>query len=246
MYYVNKIVGWCLSPMGLFFVALAVSLCLCRCGGQRPALRRAGRGIAVAACLALWLFSTGAVMRVVGLPLEGEEIDLDALSKADAIVLLGGGMMVHAKCGAPEICSSADRVWAAARLFKKGKAPVLIASGQGAPAELALLNDFGVDTNKVVRLEEPRNTEEEASLIARTLKDGKIILVTSAWHMPRAKMLFERKGLDVITAPTDYEFHSMAEERWSFGDFLPNAEAQWRNAYAVKEWVARACYWVKR
>ena len=73
----------------------------------------------------------------------------------------------------------------------------------------------------------------------------RILLVTSAWHMPRAKTLFEREGPEVVPAPTDYEMHYCAESPLKCVDFLPSADALWRNSVAVKEWVARFCYWLK-
>ena len=73
----------------------------------------------------------------------------------------------------------------------------------------------------------------------------RVRLVTSAWHMPRARMLFERAGIDVLPVPTDYEMHYCAELPLQIKDFFPSADALWRNSVAVKEWVARFCYWLK-
>lgn len=70
----------------------------------------------------------------------------------------------------------------------------------------------------------------------------RVLLVTSAWHMQRARMLFERAGIEVVAVPTDYEMHFAAEESIAFGDFFPNADALARNSAAIKEWVARAGY----
>jgi len=252
VFYVNKIVGWTLSPLGIFFLGLFAGLLLRRWGKWRTC----GNAVIVLVSAMLWTLSCGFSTRWVGLPLEGEEIDALTLPKADAIVLLGGGMGVHEKCGRPEMFQGADRVWAAAKLWKAGKAPLLTLSGGWAEGEIALLSDMGVATNGIVVLESARNTEEEAALIAKAIKEvkaggqgqaeaSKILLVTSAWHMPRAKMLFERAGFEVIAAPTDYEMHFASESLYEFRDFFPYAEVLELNSYAVKEWVARACYWLK-
>ena len=186
------------------------------------------------------------------------------LPKADAIVVLGGGMGVHAKCGRPEMFAGADRVWAAARLYRSGKAPrVIVTSAGGGPSTTGLLSDFGVPTNAIRCVGRARNTEEEAKDIVRlfdsrdcltggaganqTIKQSNnrtILLVTSAWHMKRAKMMFEKyaPGLEIVAAPTDYEMHGVAENPVEFADFLPNADALLRNGYAIKEWVARFGY----
>jgi len=255
MYYVNKIVGWALSPIGVLFLGLVFGALLCAFGSKLGgAWRKAGKWVLALAVAQAWIFGCGVTTRIVGVPLEGAERESSAKSLpcADAIVLLGGGMGIHEKCGRAEIYGGADRVWMAARAFKAGKAPFMTVSGGGAEGEIAFLADFGVDTNRIVKLENARNTEEEARMIAKELSASasssarkKVLLVTSAWHMPRAKMLFERAGLDVVPAPTDYEMHAAAEAPLRAGDFFPNAEALVRNSYAVKEWVARALYSLK-
>jgi len=269
MYYINKIVGWALSPIGVLFIGLAFGALLCAFGNRASgAWRKAGKWVLALAVVQAWIFGCGVTTRIIGVPLEGAEREFSAesLPCADAIVLLGGGMGRHEKCGRAEIYGGADRVWMAARAFRAGKAPFMTVSGGGAEGEIAFLADFGVDTNRIVKIENARNTEEEARLIARELaivesskrsnsqtlkhsnsqRNPKVLLVTSAWHMPRAKMLFERAGLDVVPAPTDYEMTAAAEAPLKIGDFFPNAEPLLRNSCAVKEWVARFCYWLKK
>ena len=64
--------------------------------------------------------------------------------------------------------------------------------------------------------------------------------------MSRAKMMFDRAGIDVISAPTDFEMSYVAENPIEFGDFAPAAAAPYRNSCTIKEWVARFGYWVFR
>lgn len=245
MYYVNKIVGWCLSPFGILFLGLGFGWAL-----RRLRFRRLG-ALALGSALALvWVLGCGVTTRLIGLPLEADEIDEAMLPSADAIVLLGGGMGMHPVCGRAEMFAAADRVWMAARLFRNGKAPRIFVTGRdNAAATVPLLDALGVPTNILFFADAARNTEEEAREIGAQVKDdgrvARVLLVTSAWHMKRARMLFEHAGLEVIEAPTDYEMHYVAEQGLSVGEFLPNAESLLRNGYALKEWVARACYWVK-
>lgn len=264
MYYINKIVGWMSSPLGILFIGLAVAwIAKVRESGSLRLKFRAHRWIAGLTLGFAWLMGCGITIRLIGLPLEVDEIDLMTLPKADAIVVLGGGVGVHAKCGRPEMFAGADRVWAAARLYRSGKAPMVIVTSTNDLATTGLLSDFGVPTNAIRCVGRARNTEEEAKDIVRlfdlrdcliegaaanqTIKQSDnrtILLVTSAWHMKRAKMMFEKyaPGLAVIAAPTDYEMHGAAENPVEFADFLPNAEALVRNSYAIKEWVARFGY----
>ena len=279
MYYVNKIVGWVLSPMGILFLGLALAWAAraaslrfkvqgSRLKVQSVWVRRASVGIAGLTLAFTWLMGCGIMIRLMGVPLEVDEIDLMALPKADAIVLLGGGMGVHEKCGCPEMFAGADRVWAAARLWKeqvkrrkeKGESedvPLFVTGTNNIASTSGLLADLGVPTNVLRSVSGARNTEEEAKGIERlgvqmfSRLDGlkpKVLLVTSAWHMKRAKMMFEKyaPGLEIVAAPTDHEMHAMAEGTIGFGDFLPNAEALARNSYALKEWIARIGYAVLR
>lgn len=245
MYYLNKIVGWVLSSYGILFIGLGVAWWL---WGRSRKLAKVLIGVVIGIT---WFLGCGVTTRLIGTPLEGEEIDEVALPNADAIVLLGGGMGEHKVCGRAEMFSGADRVWCAARLFNAGKAPIVTLSGEGVGVStVPLLRDLGVDTNKLMFFPAARNTEEEAELIYAELKRHaerpRILLVTSAWHIPRAKMLFERKGFEVIAAPTDYEMHYVAEFPLEVGDFFPNADSLQHNSAALKEWVARFGYWALR
>lgn len=255
MYYINKIVGWVASPLGIAFLGLGAGWVSGRRGGR---LARIGKWAAVLSVAFLWLMSCGVTTRIVGIGLEREweragamHGSIDGLPDTDAIVILGGGIGSHEKCHAPELYSGADRVWQGARLYKakSPNAPELRVFCTGGGCEYAtvpLLTDLGVPREAIWFSEEPRNTEEEAKLIKMQLGGDRprIYLVTSAWHMSRAKMLFEHAGFDIVPAPTDFEMSCAAEKALEFGDFFPSADALLRNSCAVKEWVGRFGYQV--
>lgn len=255
MYYINKIVGWLFSPMGVLFIGLAAGVVVrCRC-------RKVGNFLIGALLVGFWILGCGITTRLIGVPLEGveERVEVEEskvkCGRVDAIVLLGGGMGVHEKCGRAEMFGGADRAWHAARLWRRlsrelkceGEQlnlPITLSGGGVEQSTVPLLEDLGVPREVMKFFPEARNTEEEAKLIA---KNGvkRVLLVTSAWHMPRAKSLFERAGLEVVPAPCDYEMHCAAERPIDVGDFFPGADALARNSWAIKEWVARFCYWLK-
>lgn len=252
MFYVNKIVGWVLSPLGMLFLGClggAVLRGFGRCV-RRPGVKRFGTFLVVVSLTFFWLLSCGVVTRWIGVPLEGEEVPLlDTLELGgwDAVVLLGGGMGAHEVCGRAEMFSAADRVWEAAHQWKahqNGDLKLTLSGGGVEQSTVPLLKDLGVDEEALVFFPEARNTEEEAQMIAAS-GIRRVRLVTSAWHMPRARVLFERAGIEVLPVPTDYEMHYCAELPLQIKDFFPSADALWRNSVAVKEWVARFCYWLK-
>lgn len=244
MYYINKIVGWILSPIGMFFISLAIAWLL-----RYKCCRKTSLCLVIVSSVLLWLFSCSCFTWLIGVPLEKScgsscVLNFETIPNADAIVLLGGGVSAHEKCGALEMASGSDRVLMAAKLWKAKKAKIITLSGNGVKiSTLPLLKELGVDEASCMFFEEPRNTEEESKMI-KSLGAKKILLVTSAWHMPRARMMFERRGFDVVVCPTDFEAHCSWERELNIGDFFPNGDSLNRNSYIFKELIGLIGYWV--
>lgn len=239
--------------MGVAFIGFAVGWVFCRHGGR---LARIGKWVVGLAVAFLWLMSCHVTTRIVGVGLEsGWSKDgvmhgsIEGLPDAEAIIVLGGGVGAHAECHAPELYSGTDRLWQGARLYNAKKSRVaglkVYCTGGGCEyAAIPFLTDLGVPREAIWFSEEPRNTEEESKLIKKQLSGDRprIYLVTSAWHMARAKMLFDRAGFEVIPVPTDFEMSCAGERSLEFGDFIPSADALLRNSCAVKEWIGRLGY----
>lgn len=168
MYYVNKIVGFLVSPIGVAVFGGFLAL-LCAKREHRRVAKWAG-WLTVAW---LWLWSTPMMYRWVGLGLEREwpVVLAEDAPKADAIVVLGGGMGANTNVYKyAEMWGGADRVWHAARLWKTGKAPIVIASGTGErEATVPLLRDLGVAEAAIVVEDKARNTEENAKFVESVL-----------------------------------------------------------------------------
>ncbi len=168
----------------------------------------------------------------------------------DAIVVLGGGVQGGRKgwrIGA-HLKSGADRAWFGAQLYHAGRAPVLIVSGGSrdwsnadeseASAMQTFENDLGVPVSSILLENRSRNTEENALYTKQLLAEhhfGKILLVTSAVHMPRALALFRAQGIDAIPAPTDFD---AIPPRTLLQRWLPDAETLDRSSKAIKEYLA--------
>ena len=249
MYYINKIVGFLVSPIG-GAIAGGVLALLCAKREDRRAAKWIG-GITVAW---LWLWMTPIMTWVVGVPLEREFLVdgrvpvVETFPDADAIVLLGGSMGIETNMSSyAEMATSADRVWQAARLYKAGRASKIIATGDYArDTTLPLLKEFGVGEEAVLFLD-ARTTEEEAKGLEK-LGYKKILLVTSAWHMKRARLMFEKyaPGIEVVCAPADFENTFMAEKTTLFKMLLPDPYVFYLNSTALHEWVGILGYKVFR
>ena len=241
-----KFLPWLASPLTLALLAAAWALVAGVRGRRRTSCR-------LLAGIVVWLlvWSSPLFYRWFGGALERPYPPLRAgeMPRADAIVLLGGGMSAPYGLPYPDMSGSADRVWHAARLYHAGRAPLVIASGSEEAASSALLlQDLGVPA-AAIRVEgESRNTAGNAACTRRLLDAlgaRRVLLVTSALHMRRARLLFERSGVEVIPAATDHEATARRSrpDRWSLAALLPSAEMLERNSCALKE---RLGYWACR
>ena len=241
MYYVNKIVGLLMSPsaMGLVVVAALVFL-------------RAKRRYLWIVLGLLWLWQSAIPGRILGLPLEREWLvdgdfpKAESFPTADAIVCLGGGMGAATNgVHGVNMFPGADRVWMAAKLWKQGKAPKVICTGTGSQASSReFLLSFGIPEDALVFLEKARNTEEEAKAIGAK----KILLVTSAWHMRRAKLMFEKYAsqIEVVPVPTDFEATTGFDRGFDVRELLPNPNSVPLNEAFLREWIGYFGYkWLR-
>lgn len=245
MYSLNKIVGACLNPLVIGF-ALALLGGICACLKRR----RLGVCLAAVSVLWLWLWSTPMMYRWLGCALEDgwPVVKAEEAPMADAIVLLGGGMGANTNAYPyAEMWSGADRVWHAARLYKAGKAPIIIPTGScERESAVPLLQDLGVPESAILVEDEARNTEENAKFVARLL-DGRIekprvLLVTSAWHMRRSMLMYKMyaPNLEIIPSATDYEATVVTGHPFRLWDLWPDANAFNSNSYLFKEYLG---YW---
>jgi len=176
--------------------------------------RRAGIWLASLGAASLWICSMpvfgGGLMRW----LEPPPLAPDALAKASAIVVLGGGVVPDSpEYRAPALSpESLVRLRYAARLGRDSALPVLVSGGSpyGGPPEAEVMaevlrTDFAAPPRW---LESGSATTAEnaagAYAILAPEKRTRIVLVTTAWHMPRAERAFRRAGFEVIPAPTGY------------------------------------------
>lgn len=246
MYYINKIVGFLVSPIGGAIAGGIIAVVCARLGRKRLAKWIGGLTVAW-----LWLWMTPIMTWVVGVPLEREFLvdgrvpTVESFPEAGVIVLLGGSMGVETNLSPyAEMWTSADRVWQAARMYRAEKSGKIIATGDYAKdSTLGLLLDFGVAKDDVSFLN-ARNTEEEAKGIA---KKGvkKILLVTSAWHMKRARLMFEKYApeVDVVCSPADFENSMTARKGISL---IPDFNVFVLNSVAFHEWVGIIGYTIFR
>lgn len=254
--FLSKLLPLFVYPLGLACGLLVLALILL---WQRP--RWAAGAIATALALLLIASSTWTETWLVS-SLERQYRSLQPIPSADAIVVLGGGV----RPSVPprpwvEVAEAGDRILYGAHLLQQGKAPLLILSGgridwkEGGPPESSdmatLAMAMGVP--KTAILEDPTslNTYQnavnvKAILDQRQLK--RILLVTSASHMPRSIAIFRRQGIEAIPVPTDFlisdqsitELQTTSQAKLLA--ILPDAAHLYNVSRAMKEYLGLLVY----
>ena len=196
--------SWVLPP-GIFILCMA-GLAVYLWKKRRE--RRAG-GV-------LMLFSTGAVAdRLMG-DLEGV-YEVPEAPEGDVIIMLGGGAIAGVRDvdGVGMLAQSPSaRLLTVVRLYRIHHLPILLSGGQvfsdtGSEAEIArrVLRSLGVPDEMIYTETQSRTTRQNAQYTTQILRrEGFVhpILVTSAFHLPRAVLNFEKEGVSVTPYPADF------------------------------------------
>ena len=173
----------------------------------------------------------------------------------DAIVVLSGmTRAINSKDGLDyEFSEASDRIFAGINLFKEKKAPKLILTRGKLPWSVGIpegeyLKDIviknGISENNILLTENVENTDQEAKAIKKLLSidKPKVILVTSAFHIPRARIVFEAAGINVVPFAVDFQKESSKQ---TFMSFMPSAKSFYDTSFFVREMIGRVYYNIK-
>ena len=245
-----KILGQMALPPASLALGLFVAAVLAVLG-----FRRLGRVVAFVAVAQTIAFSMPLVSDLMMLPLQrAARVEAQAAAPCcyDSIVVLGGAVVppMLPDFPDPSLTNASDRVWHAARLYKRGVAPRIIVTGgnvllnEGRPttteaeAMRLFLTDLGVPRDAIVEEGKAINTIQNIRFVRELVKDKKVALVTSAFHMPRTLRLARLAGLDVAAFPTDWQGGPEARLGWE--NWVPSAAAQAISGQAMWEYMAWA------
>jgi uncharacterized SAM-binding protein YcdF (DUF218 family) len=233
-----------LPPLG-FLLLIAVGWLISR-RWRRPGQVMMGLGLFL-----LYLVSTPLVASALlrshqvypALPVGSHDRDVGA------IVVLSGNLRRDApEYGGDTVGSlTLQRLRYGAKLHRETGLPLLVTGGllRGSSAPIAevmeqtLRDEFKVSTAWIETAS--RNTYENAKYSSEILRAAgieRVYLVTHAWHMPRAKSIFEAEGLNVVPAPTMF----LPELPFELSYLLPTAGGVSMGYFAIYEWLARAWY----
>ncbi len=245
MIYLHKILPIFVLPIMLFIIVILIGL-----------IKNKKKLIYLAVGV-LYIISTPIFSNNFFKLVEGNEYrkPISAIDSADAIVVLSGmleinevGDSTYVEWGDP------DRYFGGIALFKAGKAQKLVFTGGKMPWDKAMktegvvLKEYaasnGIHSDKILVTKDVENTADEAVAVKELISPSrKIILVTSAFHMYRAKKLFEKQRFNVISYKVDYKVSRNNEI--VIMDFLPDAESIKLTETGIREIIGRLYYIAK-
>lgn len=253
----SQILQALLFPTGLVFALLLVSM-LAR--GRR----RWSCGCIVAAILVLFVAGNGWVANTLMQSLERRYTLPNPLPTADMIVVLAGGKCPQFRSNHPvDPGEGGDRLAYGDYLFRMGKAPAILCtggtgagdvSGRAAAEEMkAFYQMRGIPDDAIIVEDKARNTREHPMYCVPILRERKvkrILLVTSASHMPRSVAVFHRfdPELEIIPAPTDFQSAEINKQTviWTVIRLLvPKSDSLDLTTTALHEYVGIAYYTVR-
>ena len=257
--FLSKLLPLFIYPLGLACLLIVVAMVKL---WKRP------RQAAICLVLALTVLlagSNGWLSTQLLKSLEWQNLPIANLPTADAIVVLGGSVKPQIPPRpAVDLAESGDRVLYGAQLYREGKAPLVIMSGGrinwkgGGPPEAgdmaAVATTLGVPAAAILQEPNSLNTYENAVEVKKILQAKgiqRILLVTSALHMPRSLAIFQKQGIDTIPAPTDFlvtnqeiqEINSSPQA--TILNVLPDSDRLQQTTRAIKEYVGLVVYRLK-
>jgi uncharacterized SAM-binding protein YcdF (DUF218 family) len=175
---------------------------------------------------------------------------------AQAIIVLGGSLNLpsdtHQFVG---LTNSSDRIDEGLRLYRAGKAPLIVVSGGDSPLNTrirplheadymrSLLEEWGAPDSAILVEDASINTRENALFTHKLLAAhgiNRVLLVTSAIHMPRAVAAFRKVGFDVVAAPADFQSGWVAQA--SVFNWLPSSGSLLNSSNVLHEWLGYFIY----
>ena len=184
-----------------------------------------------------------------------QPIEIAEIENVDAIVVLSGMIRVigDEENLKYEFTESVDRFFAGLDLFNNNNAPILILTRGKMPWSIGIAEGeylkelaikFGISEENIILTDEVQNTDQEAKAVKNLLanNNSRIILVTSAFHMPRAEKVFKAANINLIPFPVDFQ---NSKSKTTMMDFIPSAGALSNTSHFVREMIGRLYYNLK-
>ena len=256
-FYLAKALWFLLQPSTLIGFVIAYGAILIWTGWARW-----GRRFATVGAVLLLLAGLSPLGNALILPLEDRfpRADLDAPPAPTGFIVLGGAedRLVGLARHAPTLNEAGERMLETVVLSRKfpdakiaftgGDAGIFYKSDTEAEGAASLLTAMGVAPERLILESKSRDTYENAVFLKAELdRQGDLgpgkrwVLITSAFHMPRAMGSFRKAGLELEPWPVDYRTRGPVDLTRPFDKV---SEGLRRVDTAAREWVGLLSYWL--
>ena len=254
--FLSKLLPLFVYPLGLSCILLLVALWFCF---------KRSRWTFIPVLLAFIVLMTASNINVSNslvTSLERQYLPQEKMPQADVIVVLGGATRNDEPPRIlPDMSDRGDRLLYGVKLYKDGTAPYILLTGgriawfggdsSEAESMATIMEIMGVPRQAMLLESRSLTTYENAVYTKEILERrnlNKVLLVTSAAHMPRSVAIFKKQGIDVIPAPADIlvsdrniiENGVSGESR--ILSFFPNPESLDRTTQIIKEYIGMFIY----
>ena len=242
MIFLHKILPLFVMPLMIYLIIIILGT------------KKENKNIIYISSFIFYIVSTPIFSNFIMKKVEGEYYyrSINEIEQADAIVILSGMMRINEFEDDYIVeWGDIDRFFKGIRLYDLNKSNLIIFTDGNNPynktkiSEGKVLENFaikyGVKKEDIVITKDVLNTSDEARAVHDLIGNKKtIILVTSAFHMKRAKSLFERQKINVIPYKVDYKTPPSLE--FNFIDFLPSSQGLKKTEIAFREIIGRLYY----
>ena len=242
MIFLHKILPLFVMPLMIYLIIIILGT------------KKENKNIIYISSFIFYIVSTPIFSNLIMKKVEGEYYyrSINEIEQADAIVILSGMMRINEFEDDYIVeWGDIDRFFKGIRLYDLNKSNLIIFTDGNNPynktkiSEGKVLENFaikyGVKKEDIVITKDVLNISDEARAVHDLIGNKKtIILVTSAFHMKRAKSLFERQKINVIPYKVDYKTPPSLE--FNFIDFLPSSQGLKKTEIAFREIIGRLYY----
>ena len=243
-FHTSKIIGFFVVPSNFILTLTICGLLL-----WRTRFSKIGKRIAVASILLLLIAGASPLGTALLLPLENRFPRWDSSRGAPTGIIVLGGVIdgeISVKRGEISLDEAAERIIAAVELYRRYPTVRIVFSGGnavfGGPPEsefaIRFLENLDIPRDRIELESRSRNTRENAvntMQLVRPKPGERWLLITSAYHMPRAIGLFRQAGFPVEAYPVDWQtggWGDLSTMSFSFLGGLPHLNQ------AAHEWAA--------
>ncbi len=264
MFFIKKLIESLLFPPGIIIFAFLLITLLYFAILTRKKTKPAGRIflliplISLISAICIYLFSIQPVSNILLIPLETSYPvpSSKIIKKPSAIVVLSSGAFNRHTLGGDTF----NRLFEGFKLYKEYRVPLIVSGGRAvstfslAKAMKNVLVSIGVDKRYVITEDKSDDTYQNALYVLKICqkKDfSRIILVTSAYHMPRAMLLFNRikyidktgnfKNIKIIPYPADFK----TDMHYNTYSYFPQLGYLSISSEALHEYVGYVYYSIK-